>query len=157
MAAAQKTIQWQNGQLSKANLELEKEVEERTVELVEANESLTKVNDELDNFIYKTSHDIRGPLANLKGICNVAMMDVKDKMALDYFDKLDASAARLNAILSRLLIINQINHSILKAEPIDFNAQIEEVLELERKKACPKKWIFPAMWTPVCGACPTRN
>ncbi|HOO10869.1 MAG TPA: hypothetical protein PKW06_13085, partial [Cyclobacteriaceae bacterium] len=52
LAAAQKTIQWQNGQLSKANLELEKEVEERTVELVEANESLTKVNDELDNFIY---------------------------------------------------------------------------------------------------------
>ena len=139
LAAAQKTIQWQNGQLSKANLELEKEVEERTVELVEANESLTKVNDELDNFIYKTSHDIRGPLASLKGICNVAMMDVKDKMALDYFDKLDASAARLNAILSRLLIINQINHSILKAELIDFNAQIEEVLELERKKGLPKK------------------
>jgi len=139
LAAAKETIQWQNEKLSNANHLLESEVEERTKELVVSNEALVKVNDELDNFIYKTSHDIRGPLASLKGICNVAMMDVNDETALDYFNKLDASAARLNAILSRLLIINQINHSILTPENIDFIKQIEEILELERKKDLPDR------------------
>lgn len=139
LAKAKETIQRQNEMLSDANLQLESEVEERTRELVESNESLVKVNDEMDNFIYKTSHDIRGPLASLKGICNVAMMDVKDEAALDYLSKLDTSAAKLNAILSRLLIINQINHSILTPEKINFEEQVEEILELERKKELPER------------------
>lgn len=139
LAKAKETIQRQNEMLSDANLQLESEVQERTQELVESNESLVKVNDEMDNFIYKTSHDIRGPLASLKGICNVAMMDVKDEAALDYLSKLDTSAAKLNAILSRLLIINQINHSILTPEKINFEEQIVEILELEKKKEMPER------------------
>lgn len=138
LTAAKATIQEQNQLLSDSNLILETEVNERTRELVETNESLIKVNEEMDNFIYKTSHDIRGPLASLKGICNVAMMDVKDKEALEYLNKLDTSAAKLNAILSRLLIINQINHSLLTPEPIDFRSNIEDILELERKKDLPQ-------------------
>ena len=137
LTAAKATIQEQNQLLSDSNLILETEVNERTRELVETNESLKKVNDEMDNFIYKTSHDIRGPLASLKGICNVAMMDVKDKEALAYLNKLDTSAAKLNVILSRLLIINQINHSLLTPELIDFKSNIEEILELEKKKDLP--------------------
>lgn len=139
LATAKATIESQNVRLQNSNLELESEVEERTRELVDSNESLVKVNEEMDNFIYKTSHDIRGPLASLKGICNVAMMDVKDEAALDYLNKLDTSAAKLNAILSRLLIINQINHSILTPEYIHFEDQIEEIFELERKKDLPPR------------------
>lgn len=138
LTAAKATIQEQNQKLNNTNLLLETEVNERTRELVETNESLKKVNEEMDNFIYKTSHDIRGPLASLKGICNVAMMDVKDVEALAYLNKLDTSAAKLNAILSRLLIINQINHSLLTPEPIDFKSNIEEILELEKKKDLPR-------------------
>ncbi len=137
LTKAKATIQEQNQKLNDTNLLLETEVNERTRELVETNDSLKKVNEEMDNFIYKTSHDIRGPLASLKGICNVAMMDVKDKEALKYLNKLDTSAAKLNAILSRLLIINQINHSLLTPELIDFESTIEEILELERKKDLP--------------------
>ena len=79
LAQAKETIQHQNELLSNTNQMLESEVQERTKELFQSNESLTKVNEEMDNFIYKTSHDIRGPLATLKGMCNVAMVDVKDE------------------------------------------------------------------------------
>lgn len=139
LAIAKETIQQQNRMLSVANHKLEEQVEERTKELFESNESLSKVNDELDNFIYKTSHDIRGPLASLKGMCNVAMLDVKDELALDYLMKLDTSAAKLNSILSRLLIINQINHSILTPEYINFKEKIEEILDFEKKKGMPSR------------------
>jgi signal transduction histidine kinase len=119
------------------NKELDKKVAEKTADLEVANESLSKVNEELDNFIYKTSHDIRGPLASLKGICNVAIMDVKDDVALNYLSKLDITAEHLNTILTRLLIINQINNSSMKPERINFDAIVDEVLLLEKKKGLP--------------------
>lgn len=142
LAQAKETIQHQNELLSNTNQMLESEVQERTKELFQSNESLTKVNEEMDNFIYKTSHDIRGPLATLKGMCNVAMVDVKDELALTYLKKLDTSAAKLNAILSRLLIINQINHSLLNPEYIKFEDQIEEIIALEAKKGLPARMKF---------------
>jgi signal transduction histidine kinase len=137
LSEAKEVIQVQNAELENKNRELDIEVDKKTIDLARVNQSLKQVNDELDNFIYKTSHDIRGPLASLKGMCNVALMDVKDPIALEYLKKLDATAERLNSILTRLVIINQINNSKISIEPIDFKVIIAEVLMLEKKKGLP--------------------
>ncbi|MEJ7646694.1 MAG: tetratricopeptide repeat-containing sensor histidine kinase [Chryseolinea sp.] len=137
LSEAKEVIQKQNSELENKNRELDIEVDKKTVDLARVNQSLKQVNDELDNFIYKTSHDIRGPLASLKGMCNVALLDVKDPIALDYLRKLDATAERLNSILTRLVIINQINNSKLTVEAIDFKAIVHDVLMLEKKKGLP--------------------
>lgn len=146
LSDAKGIIETQNHRLQNINRELDGKVKEKTADLVKANDdldkankSLIRVNDELDNFIYKTSHDIRGPLASLKGICSVALMDVKDSLALDYLTKLDVSSGRLNVILTRLLIVNQINHAIVGREQIDFNGIVDDVLLLERKKGLPAR------------------
>jgi signal transduction histidine kinase len=119
-------------ELSVMNQTLEKRVEDRT-------KQLQNVNNELDNFIYKTSHDIRGPLASLKGIANVALLELKDEKAQDYLQKLDASADKLNSILTRLLIVNQINHAVLNPIKINFPELINEILVFERKKGIPPR------------------
>ena len=137
LSEAKEVIQVQNAELENKNRELDIEVDKKTIDLARVNQSLKQVNDELDNFIYKTSHDIRGPLASLKGMCNVALMDVKDPIALEYLKKLDATAERLNSILTRLVIINQINNSKISIELIDFKVIISEVLMLEKKKGLP--------------------
>lgn len=137
LSEAKEVIQLQNAELENKNRELDIEVDKKTIDLARVNQSLKQVNDELDNFIYKTSHDIRGPLASLKGMCNVALLDVKDPIALEYLKKLDATAERLNSILTRLVIINQINNSKISIEPIDFKAIVAEVLLLEKKKGLP--------------------
>jgi len=121
------------------NKYLDSQVAQKTRELVDTNASLVKVNDELDNFIYKTSHDIRGPLASLKGMVNLAIMDVKDEKALGYLGKLDLTAEKLNMILTRLLIVNRINHAELKPEHIHFEPIIQEILTLELKRGIPPK------------------
>jgi signal transduction histidine kinase/Tfp pilus assembly protein PilF len=139
LSEAKATIQDQNKLLEIKNKDLDREVEKKTIDLERVNLSLKQVNDELDNFIYKTSHDIRGPLASLKGMCNVALLDVKDPIALDYLKKLDATAERLNSILTRLLIINQINNSKLSVSRIDFARIVEDVLMLEKKRGLPSK------------------
>lgn len=143
---AKEVIETQNQRLQNINRELDGKVREKTAELQKANDDLDRtnktlkqVNDELDNFIYKTSHDIRGPLASLKGICTVALLDVTDEKALDYLTRLDISSGRLNVILTRLLIVNQINNTILTEEKIDFGAIVEEIILLERKKGLPPR------------------
>jgi signal transduction histidine kinase len=142
LSDAKVTIEDQNRQLTSLNRNLERMVDARTIELQVANEALKRVNDELDNFIYKTSHDIRGPLASLKGMCNVAIMDVKDPLSLDYFNKLDQTAEKLNTILTRLLIINQINNSSASHELIDFKEIVDDVIVLERKRGLPPRLVI---------------
>jgi signal transduction histidine kinase/tetratricopeptide (TPR) repeat protein len=139
LSDAKAIIEDQNRQLLTSNYSLDKELKEKNVELQKANDSLLRVNEELDNFIYKTSHDIRGPLASLKGMCNVALMDVKDQLALNYLRKLDITAEKLNTILTRLLIVNQINNSTLGSELIDFPGIVSDVLILEKKKGLPPR------------------
>ncbi len=139
LARAKREIEDKNQELELNNAALDARVQERTVELQQSNHELQKVNDELDNFIYKTSHDIRGPLASLKGMTNVAMLDVKDPIALEYFRKLDVSAEKLNSILTRLVTVNHINHVTLIPEKIDCQEMIEDILLVERKKGIPVK------------------
>lgn len=125
-----RVISKSKAEVTMLNETLEQKVEERT-------KALQSVNNELDNFIYKTSHDIRGPLASLKGIANVALMELEDPKAKDYLRKLDNSADKLNSILTRLLIVNQINHAVLAPQKIDFEELINEILVFERKKGVP--------------------
>lgn len=142
LSDANAIIAEQNKQLQAHSNILQAEVNKATADLLVANQSLDKVNKELDNFIYKTSHDIRGPLASLKGMCNVALIDVKDDLALDYLRKLDATATKLNRILTRLLIINQINNATLNPEPLYMDGIVDDIIRLETKKGLPAGFIF---------------
>ena len=126
---ANATIEKQNHELTHLNSELEERVKERTRELNASNTALLKSNTELDNFIYKTSHDIRGPLATLQGVCNVALIDIEDEKSIGYFVKLSKTAERLNEILSKLLVINQINNSLISEQLVDFKAMVDELVE----------------------------
>lgn len=139
LSAANETIEHQNKELTKLNHSLERMVDERTHELLKANNSLTRVNDELDNFIHMTSSDIRGPLASLRGVCNVALLDVTDPTAREYIMRLDKTSNTLHSIFTRLVTINQINHESLSHDKIDFEEILAEVLQLEKAKGIPSK------------------
>jgi len=142
LSDANAIIAEQNKQLQAHSNILQAEVNKATADLLVANQSLDKVNKELDNFIYKTSHDIRGPLASLKGMCNVALIDVKDDLALDYLRKLDVTATKLNRILTRLLIINQINNATLNPEPLDMDGIVDDIIRMETRKGLPAGFTF---------------
>lgn len=91
-------------------------------------EALQSSHRELDNFIYKASHDLRGPLARIQGVVNLGLMEVKENPAKDYFNMLHVTAHQLNNILSRLLMIYDINHHDLKIEKINLKNAILEIL-----------------------------
>ncbi|HEV8514615.1 MAG TPA: tetratricopeptide repeat-containing sensor histidine kinase [Cyclobacteriaceae bacterium] len=142
LSSAKNKIEEQNSKLAGYNKQLEEEVTDRTKDLNQSNKALRQVNEELDNFIYKTSHDIRGPLATLKGMCNVALMDVKDELAINYLKKLDVTADRMNTILTRLMIVNHINSSVLLPVNVNFREIIDEIFAFERKKGLPPRFLI---------------
>jgi len=103
------------------NKELEKKVLERTQELEEKNK-------QLDSFVYKASHDIKGPLKSVIGLTTIGMKDVKDQAALSYFDHIYKSTIRLDKILAELLSFTKAKEHKLEKSLIDFSSILTNVL-----------------------------
>jgi signal transduction histidine kinase len=83
--------------------------------------------------VYKTSHDIRGPLATLKGICNIALMDVKDREAIVFLKKLDNTSTLLNQVLDKFSRVNEIYNAYVVPKPVDIRKLLEDILHTQNK------------------------
>src|SRR6185312_12074203 len=71
---------WRTSLIRKKNIILEETVRQRTSELEEANERL-------ETFVYKASHDIKGPLKSIIGLTSTGKKDVlTGGNPLPYFD-----------------------------------------------------------------------
>jgi len=54
--------------LQAMNADLENKVKERTEELLKTIKELKRINNDLDNFIYTASHDLKAPISNIEGL-----------------------------------------------------------------------------------------
>jgi len=140
LKSAKATIEQKNNELVDINRTLDQRIMAKTQELIATNISLQKSNEELDNFIYKTSHDIRGPLASLKGIASLALIESKDEEVSKYIRMLDDTAEGLIKILTRLVSISQITHAKLVPADIQFPGLINDVLLIQTKRGIPAKF-----------------
>lgn len=107
---------------------LEKEIEKRTGELVKSNTDLTQMTQEYDQLVYRASHDIRGPLATLMGLTNIAKQDYEEPLRVrDYLGKIESTAHGLNQTLSQLMETNRIRNLPICIEEVDMGNLVEEV------------------------------
>jgi ligand-binding sensor domain-containing protein/signal transduction histidine kinase len=129
LSEAKEIIETQNQSLKEINSELEIRVEKRTAELKKANIELVKSNQELDMFIYRASHDIRGPMATITGLCNLAGLEVDDPTALNYLQILQQHCGSMNGRLSRILSIYEIRNTDVQPETIELRGFIASVVK----------------------------
>jgi signal transduction histidine kinase len=125
-----------------ATLKLEARVRERTEQLYIANEELrstletnkrqTKIiedkNAELDAFFYRISHDLKGPIASLLGLSELAKMEVSEEPARGYIEKQHSQVERLNNIITGLINLTQLNHADICKQDIEFDKMIDECI-----------------------------
>jgi signal transduction histidine kinase len=130
----QNKVQQQNDELRHAKHNLEDVVKTRTSDLNKAYSDLLNINTELDSFVYRASHDIRGPLATFLGLCNLAKMEATETIALHYFDMLHHTAKRMDEILSRLLAISKLKNLEVSYEDIAIKALIENIIQEAQQK-----------------------
>lgn len=95
--------------------------------LKQANLNLKDLNAELANFMYKTSHDVRGPIANVLGLVNLGNMISTDKEIQSYFGLIEKSVQKLEHIFNDFKEVSFILHGDLNITTFSLSELIEEV------------------------------
>jgi signal transduction histidine kinase len=128
--------------LQKARDELEHKVMERTEDLFKSNELLRqeihereKIEEmlkykirELDTFIYRATHDIRGPLSSLLGLVALTKTEEKHEQIMSNLQMMEKSVKRLDTILLDLLNVSLIKHGKVNLSEIDFTDLLDEII-----------------------------
>jgi PAS domain S-box-containing protein len=91
-------------------------------------EKLQRVNQELKTFIYRASHDLRGPLASVLGLTNLAQMQIQDVEALKFFDYIRTSVFKLDKTLKALTDVASITQLAEDFTEIDFHQLVDDVI-----------------------------
>lgn len=89
---------------------------------------LLETNQELDTFFYKASHDLKGPLASVMGIVNLARLENKDEVIEKYFDMVETSIRRLDRTLLDLIDLARTRKGTSKLSVINIKNLVDEIL-----------------------------
>ncbi len=86
-------------------------------------------NQQLEVFVYKASHDIKGPLRSIMGLTQIGLTDVKDNTALEYFQHIYKSTRRLDNLLMDLLKLTKVKQAEVDRQPIDLPAMLQDIIQ----------------------------
>jgi signal transduction histidine kinase len=101
---------------------MEKHISRQMVEQKETNK-------ELQTFIYRASHDLKGPLASIHGLTTLVRMDQTEDELLKNLELIDASCYRLSNIVEELSLINTIKEGTLEFNAIKINELVAKVIK----------------------------
>jgi signal transduction histidine kinase len=89
---------------------------------------LQETNQELDTFFYKASHDLKGPLASVMGIVNLARLESQDPVLGKYFGMIETSIKRLDRTLHDLIELARTRRGNSKLSVINLKEFVNEIL-----------------------------
>ena len=116
-----------NRSMSDLNRSLEQIVLQKTLELRTTNEELLKYNHELLQFSYTVSHNLRGPVARLLGLSELAQAETELEKAKDWIALMTKTAGDLD------LIIKDISKLLdLRNEPHQYREHVDLEKEWQR-------------------------
>lgn len=137
-------IKENNNKLAVAKLAIEQKNIELNVKVEERTSELQKVNEELRSFLYRSSHDIQGPLTTLIGLNNLAVKEISDNNALGYLYMINDTTNKLYNTIKSINHVYEIKNKKIIIERIEVDPLIhslsdkykEELLEKGIKLIC---------------------
>ncbi len=89
-------------------------------------EELKVRNTELDNFVYKVSHDLRAPLSSVLGLVNLAQMPGNNDNPAEYLNVIGLKVGQLDHFITDVLSHSKNLKLDVKIEKINFRRLIDE-------------------------------
>ncbi len=83
-------------------------------------------NTELDNFVYKVSHDLRAPLSSVLGLVNLARMEQNDDDLKEYIKIIGNKVEQLDKFITDVLSHSKNLKMELSIAPVDFKEIVRE-------------------------------
>jgi PAS domain S-box-containing protein len=122
-----------------ARQKIEEVVAERTKQLAEANDALLKSNQELkhsnnnlEEFAYAASHDLKEPVRKISFFADLLRGELKDilnEKQTKLFERMLFTTVRMNTLIEDLLGYSQVIKGVHKLEEIDLNKKVDLVME----------------------------
>jgi len=122
-------LQKANSKLQDLNKHLEKKVEERTSSLTRVNNKLMDAIEELDLFVYRAAHDLKGPIKRILGLSKTAEHDCNELISGKYIEMFKHTAMGMDRSLSKLLIANSISKYLPHYADVNIERLINKNLE----------------------------
>ncbi len=103
-----------------------------TDQLVRANRELESKQEELEEFIYTVSHDLKAPIVSISGfagLLNEKLSDVIDGGSKRHLDRIKHNATVMESLIGDLLELSRIGRTEEPEAEVNFDALAEEVIE----------------------------
>ena len=112
-----------------------------------SNEELLKTNQELDHFVYSTSHNLRAPLTSILGIVNLIKSSPETADYGMYTHLIEKSVVKLDETIQEIADYSRNTRVEVICEEVNFEALIQEVIEslsfLEQAKKITISYMVP--------------
>lgn len=109
-----------NAELIAVNQNLENLVKARTENLEETNLKLQKALSELDRFLYSSYHDIKGPIARMRGLANLLVSKSNSpEQILEFNSHFTKTLAEMEELIEKLNRVNSLNQRDPEITKID--------------------------------------
>lgn len=132
---ANKVIAEQRELLAKENERLNSDLLQKNEQLSATNKELIAHNNNLEQFSYTISHNLRGPLASLQGLANIVNQDQLGEDNKPLFDHFLRSVNALDTTIRDLSHIIEIRNNVSSVKDIvNLEREVQHIKELLRKE-----------------------
>jgi signal transduction histidine kinase len=106
-----------------------------STQLIQSNKQLKKLNDELDRFVYSTSHDLRAPLLSVLGLLKLAEGKADERELVRYHGMMQHRLSSLDKFIKDITDYSRNNRLQIVNENVNIASLTDEIWELLRYSA----------------------
>ncbi|MFZ1250209.1 MAG: ATP-binding protein [Candidatus Microsaccharimonas sp.] len=132
-AALESRVEKRTEELEKTNAGLEREISRRQqveAELNEYGKSLSRSNQELQDFAYVASHDLQEPLRKIRAFGDILQNEYSTELGSgsEYLIRMQNAAARMSTLIQDLLAFSRVTTREQVTEKVDLAQIVKEVI-----------------------------
>lgn len=97
--------------------------------LFNQNNKLIKINDELDRFIYSSSHDLRAPLSSLLGLIQLSEMEKDEQLKKEYLKMMRSRIASMDRFIKEIMDYAKNARQEVSSEKVNVKEEMHSIID----------------------------